>query len=85
MVRAVQECLQAVLWNGTVGIAPFGHDLPKELAAVPLIDIAPSRVVAAWNGVTRIGWSGRSLISPQSLTGLSDPRPAKAGGRAGRW
>jgi DNA-binding transcriptional LysR family regulator len=49
MVRAVQECLQAVLWNGTVGLAPFGHDLPAELALVPLVDMAPSRVVAAWN------------------------------------
>lgn len=28
VVRAVQECLQAVLWNGTVGLAPLGHDLP---------------------------------------------------------
>ncbi|MFJ6391199.1 LysR family transcriptional regulator [Streptomyces sp. NPDC091972] len=49
VVRAVQECLQAVLWNGTVGMAPLGHDLPTELAVVPLIDMAPSRVVAAWN------------------------------------
>ena len=49
VVRAVQECLQAVLWNGTVGLAPLGHDLPAELAVVPLIDMAPSRVVAAWN------------------------------------
>ena len=49
MVRAVQECLQAVLWNGTVGMAPLGHDPPEELAVVPLIDMAPSRVVAAWN------------------------------------
>lgn len=49
VVRAVQECLQAVLWNGTVGLAPLGHDLPPELAVVPLTDMAPSRVVAAWN------------------------------------
>ncbi|MEH0433375.1 MULTISPECIES: LysR family transcriptional regulator [Streptomyces] len=49
VVRAVQECLQAVLWNGTVGLAPLGHDLPTELAVVPLIDMAPSRVVAVWN------------------------------------
>ncbi|MEU1481925.1 LysR substrate-binding domain-containing protein [Streptomyces sp. NPDC005760] len=48
-VRAVQECLQAVLWSGTVGLAPLGHDLPAELVVVPLIDMAPSRVVAAWN------------------------------------
>ncbi|MER7468154.1 LysR substrate-binding domain-containing protein [Streptomyces sp. NPDC097981] len=49
VVRAVQECLQAVLWNGTVGLAPLGHDLPAELAMVPLTDMPPSRVVAAWN------------------------------------
>ncbi|WP_252395679.1 LysR family transcriptional regulator [Streptantibioticus parmotrematis] len=49
VVRAVQECLQAVLWNGTVGLAPLGHDLPVELALVPLTDMPPSRVVAVWN------------------------------------
>ncbi|MFE2408939.1 LysR family transcriptional regulator [Kitasatospora sp. NPDC059408] len=49
VVRAVQECLQAVLWNATVGLAPLGHDLPAELAVVPLVDMAPSRVVAVWN------------------------------------
>ncbi len=49
VVRAVQECLQAVLWNGTVGLAPLGHDLPAELTVVPLTDMAPSRVVAVWN------------------------------------
>ncbi len=49
VVRAVQECLQAVLWNGTVGLAPLGHDLPAGLTVVPLTDMAPSRVVAVWN------------------------------------
>ncbi|WP_189956945.1 LysR family transcriptional regulator [Streptomyces alanosinicus] len=49
VLRGVQECVQAVLWNGTVGMAPLGHDLPGELAVVPLTDMAPSRVVAAWN------------------------------------
>jgi DNA-binding transcriptional LysR family regulator len=49
VVRAVQECLQAVLWNGTVGMTPLGHRLPEQLAVVPLIDIAPSPVVVAWN------------------------------------
>jgi DNA-binding transcriptional LysR family regulator len=49
VVRDVQECLNAVLWNGTVGLAPLGHDLPAELAVVPLIDMVPSRVVAVWN------------------------------------
>ncbi|WP_042802649.1 LysR family transcriptional regulator [Streptomyces sp. C] len=46
VVRAVQECLHPVLWNGTVGLAPLGHDLPAELAVVPLTDMTPSRVVA---------------------------------------
>ncbi|MCX5232497.1 LysR family transcriptional regulator [Streptomyces sp. NBC_00233] len=49
VVRVVHECLQAVLWNGTVGLAPLGHDLPAELAVVPLTDMPPSRVVAVWN------------------------------------
>ncbi|MEU9073321.1 LysR family transcriptional regulator [Kitasatospora sp. NPDC004745] len=49
VVRGVQECLQAVLWNGTVGLAPLGHDLPTELTVVPLADMGPSRMVAVWN------------------------------------
>ncbi|MEU7607454.1 LysR family transcriptional regulator, partial [Streptomyces sp. NPDC041003] len=36
-------------WNGTVGLAPLGHDLPAGLAVVPLIDMVPSRVVAVYN------------------------------------
>lgn len=47
VVRAVQECVQAVLWNGTVGMAPLGHELPAGLAVVPLTDMTPSRVVVA--------------------------------------
>ena len=49
VVRAVQECLQALLWNGTVGLMPLGHEPPEEFAVVPLVDMAPSRVVVAWN------------------------------------
>ncbi|MGW5748071.1 LysR family transcriptional regulator [Amycolatopsis sp. NPDC003861] len=48
VVRAVQECLQAVLWNGTVGLMPLGHRPPGELAVVPLPDMAPNPVVVAW-------------------------------------
>ncbi|MER8236355.1 LysR substrate-binding domain-containing protein [Streptomyces sp. NPDC094049] len=48
VVRGVQECVQAVLWNGTVGMAPLGHDLSGELTVVPLTDMTPSPVVAAW-------------------------------------
>lgn len=47
-VRAVQECIQSVLWNGTVGLAPLGHDLGNELKVVPINDLPPSPVVLAW-------------------------------------
>jgi hypothetical protein len=52
VVRAVQECLQAVLWNGTVGLMPLGHRPPGELVVVPLADMAPSPAVVAWKTVT---------------------------------
>ncbi|MER7341079.1 LysR substrate-binding domain-containing protein [Streptomyces sp. NPDC000075] len=48
VVRAVQECLQAVRWNGTVGLAPLGHAPPEGLALVPLAGMAPNPVVVAW-------------------------------------
>jgi DNA-binding transcriptional LysR family regulator len=48
VVRAVQECLQAVLWNGTVGLMPLGHHPPGELVVVPLGGLAPNPVVVAW-------------------------------------
>ncbi|HEX8864091.1 MAG TPA: LysR family transcriptional regulator, partial [Lentzea sp.] len=47
-VRAVQECVQSVLWNGTVGLAPLGHDLGSELKVVAVRDLPPSPVVLAW-------------------------------------
>ncbi|MFD9421891.1 MULTISPECIES: LysR substrate-binding domain-containing protein [unclassified Streptomyces] len=49
VVRAVQECRQAVLWNGTVGMTLLAHQPARGLTVVPLIDMEPSRVVAAWN------------------------------------
>jgi hypothetical protein len=49
VVRVVQECLHAVLWSGSVGLAPLGHELPAGLAVVPVTDMPPSRVVVAWN------------------------------------
>ncbi|HET6741532.1 MAG TPA: LysR substrate-binding domain-containing protein [Kribbella sp.] len=49
VVRAVQECLQAVLWNGTIGLAPLtDHALGDELVAVPVRDLPPSPVLLAW-------------------------------------
>jgi DNA-binding transcriptional LysR family regulator len=48
VVRTVNECVQAVLWNGTVGIAPLTHALPEGLTLAPLRDMPPSRLVVAW-------------------------------------
>jgi DNA-binding transcriptional LysR family regulator len=48
VVRTVHECLQAVLWSGTVGLIPLGHTLPEGLTAVPLLDMPPSSLVVAW-------------------------------------
>ncbi|MFG3280559.1 LysR family transcriptional regulator [Streptomyces sp. NPDC048111] len=48
VVRAVQECRQAVLWNGTVGVTILGHAPGEGLAVVPLTDMAPSSMVVAW-------------------------------------
>lgn len=49
VVRTAHECLQAVLWNGTIGLMPLGHELPEGLVAVPLADMPPSRLIVAWN------------------------------------
>ncbi|MFI6499487.1 LysR family transcriptional regulator [Nonomuraea typhae] len=48
VVRTVEECVQAVLWNGTVGLTPLPHHLPGGLTAVRLADQPPSPVVVAW-------------------------------------
>ncbi|MEV0280758.1 LysR substrate-binding domain-containing protein [Streptomyces sp. NPDC050610] len=49
VVRAVHECRQAVLWNGTVGMTLLDHEPGEGLTVVPLIDMPPSRAVVAWN------------------------------------
>jgi hypothetical protein len=44
--------VQAVLWNGTIGLAPLtpvAHPWPQALTVVPLADMPPSRLVVAWN------------------------------------
>jgi DNA-binding transcriptional LysR family regulator len=56
LVRAVTECRQAVLWNGTVGLAPMDHEPPPGLVMVALRDFAPSPV--------RVAWPDRELSAP---------------------
>jgi DNA-binding transcriptional LysR family regulator len=51
VIRTVQECVQAALWNGdgTIGLTPLAHALPDGLTVVPLAGLPPSRLVVAWN------------------------------------
>jgi DNA-binding transcriptional LysR family regulator len=52
VVRTILECVQAVLWSGTIGLAPLtplAHTLPEGLTTVPLADMPRSRLVVAWN------------------------------------
>lgn len=47
-MRTVQECLQAVLWDGVSALAPLDQLMPAGLVTVPVADRAPSRLVLAW-------------------------------------
>ncbi|MEV0032498.1 LysR family transcriptional regulator [Nocardia sp. NPDC050793] len=48
VVRTIHECVQAVLWNDTLGLAPLGHRMPPGLAVIPLLDMPSSDLVIAW-------------------------------------
>lgn len=47
-VRTIQECLQAVLWNGMSALAPLDQVTPAGLTIVPVTDRLPSRLVFMW-------------------------------------
>ena len=48
VLRTIQECLQAVLWNGIAALAPVDQPLPPGLRVVPVSDRPPSELVVAW-------------------------------------
>ncbi|MBB5918284.1 DNA-binding transcriptional LysR family regulator [Nocardia transvalensis] len=52
-LRTVQECLQAVLWNGISALAPVDQPLPAGLTVVPLTDRPPTDIVVAWPNARR--------------------------------
>jgi hypothetical protein len=72
VVRTAHECLQSVLWDGTVGLTPLGHALPEGLTAVPLAGMPASRLVIAWN-TARATPLIRSFV--RLATALVDQRP----------
>lgn len=47
-MRTIQECLQAVLWDGMSALAPLDQLTPAGLAVVPVTDRPPSKLVLAW-------------------------------------
>jgi DNA-binding transcriptional LysR family regulator len=50
VVRTIHECIQAILWNDSVGLAPItGQGPPDGLTVVPVSDMPPSRLVLAWS------------------------------------
>lgn len=49
IARTVQECLQAALWTGRIGLAPVRQSVPDGLVVVPLADKQPSDLVVAWD------------------------------------
>ena len=53
VLRTIQECLQAVLWNGTSALAPLDQPLPAGLVAVPFRDRPPTELVVAWPKASR--------------------------------
>lgn len=53
IMRTIQECLQAVLWNGTSALAPIDQPLPGGLVVVPIRDRLPSDLVVAWPRTAR--------------------------------
>lgn len=48
VTRTVQECLQAVLWNGMSALAPLDQVLPAGLRTVPADDRAVNELLLVW-------------------------------------
>ncbi|MGW3855446.1 LysR family transcriptional regulator [Micromonospora arida] len=57
VVRTVRECIQAVLWSGSIGLAPMTINRVPGIVVVPVDGVAPSPLVVAWRRRDR-----RSLV-----------------------
>jgi hypothetical protein len=68
VMRTIQECLRAVVWNGTSALAPVDQPLPTGLVVVPLADRPPSEIVVAWPKTSRSHLSAASSRRPESPT-----------------
>jgi DNA-binding transcriptional LysR family regulator len=86
VVRTVSECVQAVFWSGAIGLAPLAplpHAFPQGLTVVPLADMAPSRLVVAWNKADANPLI-RSLIQIAATVYRSRPVGLRVSRRPGR-
>lgn len=82
--RTIQECLQAVLWNGATALAPLGQRLPAGLVLVPVRDRAPSRIVVAWRTGDTSPLVQAFVATAAAATGRSSPASAPAASSAAR-
>lgn len=57
VVRTVRECIQAVLWSDSIGLAPLAITPVPGIVVVPVDGVAPSPLVVAWRRRDR-----RSLV-----------------------
>jgi DNA-binding transcriptional LysR family regulator len=48
VVRTVRECIHAVLWTNSIGLAPLTISRAPGIAVVPVDGVAPSSLVVAW-------------------------------------
>ncbi|MFE4911082.1 LysR family transcriptional regulator [Streptomyces sp. NPDC056652] len=48
IVRTVRECIQAVLWSNSIGLAPLTINRAPGIVVVPVDGVAPSPLVVAW-------------------------------------
>ena len=48
VVRTVRECIQAVLWSDSIGLAPLAITPVPGIVVVPVDGVAPSPLVVAW-------------------------------------
>lgn len=53
VVRTIQECVHAVLWDHMAALAPLDQVLPPGLTVIPVNDRPPSELVLAWRASDR--------------------------------
>lgn len=72
IVRTVRECIQAVLWSDSIGLAPLTINRAPGIVVVPVDGVAPSPLVVAWRRGDR-----RSLVRSFVDIATTTTRPAR--------